>query len=92
MASNYNPLTSDLAGIPLPQLQGWLLEAQTAMHQLSTGSKGESYSYTQGDGAKSVTYTRADINTLRQWIMKLNAQINALSGLPIRRGPMRTLF
>jgi hypothetical protein len=68
MASNYDPTTSDLAGLPVPTLQAWLLQAQQALHDLSTGNKGESYSYTQGDGARSVTYTRANINDLRAGI------------------------
>lgn len=88
MASNYDPLTSDLALIPLATLQQWQAEAMQAMHDLSIGNRGESYSYTQGDGSKSVTYTRANVNDLRAWLAKLNAQL----GIGSRCGPMRPVF
>lgn len=84
----YDPTTSDLANVPRLMLVQWQLEAMTALHQLSTGQKGESYSYTQGDGSKSVTYTRANINDLRAWLAKLNAQLGMNSG----RRPMRVIF
>lgn len=92
MASNYDPLSSDLASVPLVTLQTWLFAAQQALQSLMTGTKVESVSYSQGDGAKSVSYTRADINQLRAWIAKLNAQINTLTGLTVRRGPIRAMF
>lgn len=86
--SNYDPTTSDLSMMPRATLVQWQIEAMTALHQLSIGGKGESYSYTQGDGAKSVTYTRANINDLRAWLAKLNAQLAMSSG----RRPMRVIF
>lgn len=86
--SHYDPTTSDLALIPLATLQQWQLEAQLALHKLSTGQQGEAYAYTQGDGSKSVTYTRANINDLRAWVAKLNAQLGIGSG----RRPMRVRF
>ena len=45
--------------------------AQTAYGQLMTGGLVTSVSYSQGDGAKSVTRTPADITTLRAWIASL---------------------
>ena len=54
------PRTNNLTGVAPATLQQWLADAQQALHDLSTGAKGESFSYTQGDGSKSVTYTRAD--------------------------------
>jgi hypothetical protein len=86
--SSFDPTTSDLANIPIPTLIQWQADAMTALHQLSIGGKGEAYSYTQGDGAKSVTYTRANINDLRAWVAKLNAQLGMGSG----RRPMRVIF
>lgn len=86
--SSYDPTTSDLALMPLATLQQWQMEAMLALHQLSTGQKGEAYAYTQGDGAKSVTYTRSNINDLRAWLAKLNAQLGLGSG----RRPMRVIF
>lgn len=86
--SNYDPTTSDLSLIPIATLQQWQTEAMLAVHQLSIGGKGEAYAYTQGDGSKSVTYTRANINDLRAWLAKLNAQLGLGSG----RRPMRVRF
>jgi len=84
----YDPTASDLANVPRNTLIQWQLEAMTALHKLSTGQQGESYSYTQGDGSKSVTYTRANLNDLRAWLAKLNAQLGLSSG----RRPMRVIF
>lgn len=86
--SNYDPTTSDLSLMPQATLIQWQIDAMTALHELSTGKKGEAYSYTQGDGAKSVTYTRANINDLRAWLAKLNAQLGIGSG----RRPMWVKF
>lgn len=86
--STFNPAISDLANVPRNTLIQWQLEAMTALHKLSTGQQGEAYSYTQGDGAKSVTYTRANIDDLRAWLAKLNAQLGVSSG----RRPMRVIF
>lgn len=65
------PRTNNLTGVPQVTLQQWLTAAQTALNALMTGAKGESYSYTQGDGSKSVTYTRADIGSLQAYILQL---------------------
>lgn len=71
----FNPATSDLAGVPEATLQQWLLEAQTALHQLSVGGKPEAVAYTQGAANKSVTFTRANIADLQQHIAALKAQL-----------------
>ena len=88
--SFYDPATSDLAQVPLATLQQWQAQTLQALHDLSTGNKVEVAAYTQGDGTKSVTYTRANINDLRAWLAKLNAQLGIgkynrmLSGACIR--------
>ncbi|PMQ04171.1 hypothetical protein DyAD56_15900 [Dyella sp. AD56] len=85
----FNPATSLLAGMPTAQLQASLAAAQQAYIDLSTGAKGESYSYTQGDGTKSVTYTRANLAQLAAVIQLLQAQL----GIVARpRNPMRPVF
>lgn len=85
----FNPATSLLAGRPTAQLQQDLANAQQAYIDLMTGSKGESYSYTQGDGTKSVTYTRANVAQLASMIQLLQAQL----GIVARpRNPIRPLF
>ncbi|NHR07655.1 phage head-tail adapter protein [Chromobacterium haemolyticum] len=60
-------------------LQQALQDAQQAYIDLSTGAKGESFSYTQGDGAKSVTYTRANIGQLQMLIRQLQQQLGIIS-------------
>ncbi|MCP1376035.1 gpW family protein [Dyella lutea] len=88
-ANPYNPATSLLAGMPTAQLQQALAAAQQAYIDLSTGAKGESYSYTQGDGSKSVTYTRANLPALQNLIQTLQAQL----GIVCRpRQPVRPVF
>lgn len=85
----YNTSTSLLAGMPTAALQANLTAAQNAYIALCTGSKGESFSYTQGDGSKSVTYTRAELPALANLIQMLQSQL----GIVCRaRRPMRPAF
>jgi len=74
----FNPATSILAGRPTTQLQADLAAAQSAYIAISTGAKGVSYSYTQNDGAKSVTYDRTNIGDLTQLIRLLQAQLGII--------------
>jgi hypothetical protein len=67
----FTPRLNNLSGVPPATLLQWLTESQQALHDLSTGAKGESFSYAQGDGSKSVTYTRADIGALQAHILAL---------------------
>lgn len=87
--SAFNPATSLLAGRPTAQLQQDLQNAQQAYIDLSTGAKGESYSYTQGDGTKSVTYTRANLPQLAALIQLLQQQLGVVCRT---RQPMRPIF
>lgn len=78
---------------PYDPYEGWTREAklaalqsaQQALIDLSTGNKGESFAYTQGDGNKSVTYTRADIGTLQNLIQSLKYSLGMAGG---RRKPV----
>jgi hypothetical protein len=84
---------SILDGIDIASLQSRLASLQQAYLDLSSGAKGESYSYTQGDGSKSVTYTRVNIEALTQAILAVQAQIDRLSGVRLnRRPPLRPFF
>lgn len=76
--ARFNPNTSLLAGMDTTTLQQNLTEAQQAYINLSTGGQGETYSYTQGDGARAVTYTRANIGALVQLIKLLQAQLGII--------------
>ncbi|MGO1274113.1 gpW family head-tail joining protein [Pseudomonas helleri] len=81
--------SSLLAGMPRESLQISLTNAQQAYIQLSTGGKVENATYTQGDGSKSITYTRANIAQLANVIMMLQKQL----GIDVRpRQPLRFEF
>ncbi|EKN5072683.1 TPA: gpW family head-tail joining protein [Yersinia enterocolitica] len=68
--------TSLLAGgMSRAQLQEALNRAQQAYIELSTGSKGVSFSYAQGGGTRSVTYQPTDIGQLMGLIQLLQAQL-----------------
>jgi len=70
-------------------LQQALANAQSALIALQTGSKGVSLSYTQGDGAKSVTYTPANIDALTALIRQLQQQLGIIRHA---RRPIRFVY
>jgi hypothetical protein len=85
--------TSILDGLDVSVLQARLSTLQQAYLDLSSGARGESYSYTQGEGAKSVTYTRANLGELTQAILLVQTQIDRATGQRnYRRAPMRPFF
>ena len=85
--------TSILDGISLPDLQLRLAALQQIYLELVGGGKVASASYTQGDGARTVSYTQANIGDLTQAILALQSQIDSLNGVCInRRAPMRPVF
>ncbi len=77
------------AGMPRESLERALADAQHAYLALSTGSKYESVSFAQGDGSKSVTYTRANLAQLTMLIKTLQAH---LGWIPRARAPLRFIF
>lgn len=82
----FNPQTSLLTGaMTRAQLQEALTAAQQAYLELSTGSKGVSFSYTQGDGTRSVSYQQTDMGKLMALIQLLQAQLG------IVKRPRKTL-
>lgn len=78
MSHGFDPATSIFAGMSTPQLQAALTAAQTAYTTLLTGNKPVTVSYTQGDGAKSVTYGKAEIGSLTMLIRQLQAQLGVI--------------
>jgi hypothetical protein len=85
--------TSILEGVSVAQLQAQLSQMQQAYLDLSRGAKGESYSYTQGEGGRSVTYTRTNVADLVQAILGVQRQIDMLTGVRVnRRRPIRPFF
>lgn len=64
-----------LLGVPTTTLQTWLGQAQQALQDLMTGAKPITLSYAQGEGTRTVTYTRAQLPQLRAWIGELQAAL-----------------
>lgn len=85
----FNPNRSLLAGRSTAQLQTDLANAQQAYIDLSTGAKGESYSYSQGDGARAITYTKANLGALAAMIQLLQLQLGIVNHA---RRPVRFNF
>lgn len=85
----YDPSQSIFAGMTTAQLQAALAAAQAAYLKLSTGALGVSFSYTQGDGTRSVSYTPANLANLVALIRQLQQQ----PGIVCRgRAPIRFLY
>lgn len=85
----FDPRSSILAGRSTAQLQQDLAQLQQAYIDLSSGTKGETYSYTQGDGAKSITYTRANLPQLIAAIKLIQAQLGIVTQ---PRRPVRFIY
>lgn len=73
--SHFDPAVSILAGMDETTLRAQLATLQQAYLDLASGAKGESFSYTQGNGARSVTYTKANLGDLIRAIRLLQAQL-----------------
>lgn len=85
--------TSILDGLSVTTLQARLTALQTALLDLQAGAKVATASYTQGDGAKTVSYTQANIADLTQTILAVQTQIDRLNGVCLnRRAPLRPFF
>lgn len=82
-------IPAEFAGIAPSTLQTWLTNVQQAIQDLTTGGKAETAAYTQGDGSKSVTYTRADLGALRE---RANSLAQVLYGRRYRRRAVRPLY
>jgi hypothetical protein len=77
-----------LAGVDNATLKKWLTDAQNALNSLMLGTKAIEVTYTQGDGQRSVTYTRTNMQQLTMWIGQIQAQLGVTHG----RRPMRPVF
>lgn len=86
----FNRNTSLLAGAMTDeQLRDALAKAQQAYIDLTTGSRGVSFSYSQGDGTRSVSYQQSSLADLLALIQLLQAQL----GIVARpRKPVRFKF
>jgi hypothetical protein len=77
------------AGMTIAQKQAALSKALAAHINLSTGSLGESFSYTQGDGGKTVTFTRATLPNLKAMIDQLQQELGIIRRA---RRPIRLVY
>ncbi len=67
---------SEFTGISLATLNAHLVEAQTAMHQLSIGTRVVRI----GTGDKTLVFTAADIRQLRSYVGRLQMEIAVRAG------------
>lgn len=58
------------------QKQTWLAAAETALHNLATGSKVEVLKH----GEKQLTYTSVNLGELRKYVRELSDQVAACTG------------
>ncbi len=77
-------VTTLLTGMSKEQLKQALNQAQQAYIDLSTGAKGVSFSYTQGDGTRSVSYQQTSLGDLLALIQTIQAMLNISRRRPIR--------
>ncbi|MDR3408460.1 MAG: gpW family head-tail joining protein [Methylovirgula sp.] len=80
---------SIFAGVAPATLQAWLTSAQTALFQLQSGVQVANASYTQGDGAKSVSYRAPDMAALNLLIRQLQQELGIIRRA---RRPLRVWF
>ena len=66
-----DPQQSIFAGMSQPQLRAALAAAQQALIDLTNGNKRVSISYTQGESAKSATFTKPEMGNLAAMIREL---------------------
>ena len=86
----FNRNTSLLAGsMTDEQLRDALQKAQQAYIDLTTGSRGVSFSYSQGDGTRSVSYQQSTLADLLALIQLLQAQLGIVDR---PRKPVRFRF
>ena len=72
-----------LTGMSQEQLKQALSQAQQAYIDLSTGAKGVSFSYTQGDGTRSVSYQQTSLGDLLALIQTIQAMLGISRRRPI---------
>ncbi|OTA14098.1 phage head-tail adapter protein [Xenorhabdus vietnamensis] len=77
-------ITTLLTGMSREQLQTALNTAQHAYIELSTGTKGVSFSYTQGDGTRSVSYQQTSLGDLLALIQAIQTELGITTRRPIR--------
>lgn len=64
-----------LSGMTNEQLKALLVKAQNAYIELQLGNKGVTFSYTQGDGTRSITYSQTSSAELSALILTIQCQL-----------------
>jgi hypothetical protein len=85
----FDPSQSIFAGMTDAQLRAALDAAQAAYIKLLAGGQGVSFSYTQGDGTRSVTYSATNPANLAALIRELQQQLGILCR---GRAPIRLIY
>lgn len=75
----YDTAESIFSGMTRAQKLQALANAQQALLDLMAGEKGVTFSYTQGDGTRSVTYQQTSMSDLRMLIRQLQADLSIIS-------------
>lgn len=81
--------TSLLTGMSREQLETALTTAQSAYIELASGNKGVAFSYSQGDGTRSVSYQKNQLSDLLALIQMIQAELGLI---PWARRPVRFRF
>lgn len=82
------PTTSILDGMTDADLRAALATAQKALIDLSVGAKPVSVAYTQGNGSRSVTYSKTEIPQINALIYAIQTKLGISPG----RRPIRFRF
>lgn len=70
--------TTLLTGMSKEQLEAALEVAQQAYLELASGNKGVSFSYSQGDGTRSVSYQKTQLSDLLALIQMIQAELGLI--------------
>jgi hypothetical protein len=87
----HNPNGVTYQGIPDATIQQWYSQVLLAEVQVASGGKGEAFSYAQGEGSRSVTYTRANLDALIRMKIVLKAELVARGLLTHARRARRSI-
>jgi hypothetical protein len=77
-----------LVGVDPVVMRQWLNDAQAAYAAIMVSGVPQTVSYGQGDGQKSVTFSRVNAGQLQRWIEQLAQAL----GLSVGRRPIAVRF
>ena len=75
VSATFPPTSGTFAGMTEAELRAALSSVQHALIDLAIGAKTAVVSYSQGDGQRMITYTKASEKGLRDLIRELNAAL-----------------